>query len=431
MTPPNVEVSLARLSGELEQLARFSDAEPPAVTRVLFTKPDLEARAYLKGLFTGAGLAVREDPAGNVFARWPGAEPGLSAVGTGSHTDAIPFSGRYDGTVGVLGALEALRALRASGWRPRSSLELLMFTSEEPTRFGLGCLGSRLLSGSLAPATAAALTDASGVTFEAARRQAGCVGELSDVRLPDGHYAAFVELHIEQGPLLEREQVPIGAVTAIAAPAALRAQVEGEGGHAGAVLMPERKDALCAAAEIILAVEAAARSSRSPDAVATTGTCRAHPGAINSIPSRVTLEIDVRDTDLASRDRALERVRQVIAEVVGRRGLRAEVELLNADPPAQAGPEVVGAIQSACARLGLPYKRMISRAYHDSLFMARVCPTGMIFIPCKDGISHRPEEHSSPEAIGRGVEVLALTLAELAGAAPGSVAPPGPRLPVY
>jgi N-carbamoyl-L-amino-acid hydrolase len=417
MTPPNVQVGLARLTGELEQLARFSDAEPPAVTRVLFTEPDRRARAFLKGLFAEAGLSVREDPAGNVFARWPGAEPGLPAVGTGSHADAIPFSGRYDGTVGLLGGLEALRALRASGWRPRRSLELLLFTSEEPTRFGVGCLGSRLLSGALAPAAAAALTDAAGATFEEARRQAGCEGDLAGVRLPAGHFAAFVELHIEQGPLLERERVPIGAVTAIAAPAALRVEIEGDGGHAGAVLMPDRKDALCAAAEVVLAVEEAARSSGSPDTVATTGTCRAHPGAINSIPSRVTLEIDVRDIDLATRDRALDRIRRAIADIAARRGLRAEARFLNSDPPASAGREVLAAIESACRRLRLPYKLMVSRAYHDSLFMARVCPTGMIFIPCKDGISHRPEEHSSPEAIGRGVEVLALTLAELAGTA--------------
>jgi ureidoglycolate amidohydrolase len=419
MTLPQVRIDLARITGELEQLARFSDADSPAVTRILFTGPDLKARAFLKGLFTKAGLSIREDPAGNLFARWPGAEAGLPAVGTGSHTDAIPFSGRYDGTVGVLGGLEALRALRLAGWQPRRSLELLMFTSEEPTRFGVGCLGSRLLSGSLAPTAAAALKDADGATFDEVRRQAGCVGALADVRLAEGHYAAFVELHIEQGPLLEREQVPIGAVTAIAAPAALRVRLEGEGGHAGAVLMPDRKDALCAAAEVVLAVEAAAKASGRPDTVATTGVCRVHPGAINSIPGRVTLEIDVRDTDLGSRDRVVDRVRLAIRQTAARRGLQAEVEVLNADPPAEAGPEVLGAIQVACRRLQLACKPLVSRAYHDSLFMARLCPTGMIFIPCRGGISHRPDEYSSPEAIGRGVEVLALTLAELAGTAPG------------
>lgn len=414
MSVPTLQIDADRLSAELEQLARFSDAEPPAVTRVLFTEPDLHARAFLKGLFAETGLTVREDPAGNLFARWPGAEPELPAVATGSHTDAIPFAGRYDGTVGVLGGLAAIRALQAAGWRPRRPIELVVFTSEEPTRFGIGCLGSRLLSGSLGPAAAAALRDADGRTFEEVRQQAGRGGSLDEVRLPDGHYAAFVELHIEQGPLLERKQVPIGAVTAIAAPASLRVELRGEGGHAGAVLMPDRKDALCAAAEIILAVEAAARASGSPDTVATTGGCRVHPGAINSIPGLVTLEIDVRDIDLAPRDRVVEHVRQAVARTA-RRGVSARVEVLNADPPARASADVLDAIAWACARARLTCEPLISRAYHDALFLARVCPMGMIFIPCRDGVSHRPDEYSSPEAIARGAHVLALTLARLAG----------------
>jgi ureidoglycolate amidohydrolase len=411
----SIQVDVARLIGDLEQLARFSDADPPAVTRVFFSEQDLQARAFLKGRFAEAGLAVRQDPAGNLFARWTGSEPALPAVGTGSHTDAIPFSGRYDGTVGVLGALYAIIALQAASWRPRRSIELLMFTSEEPTRFGIGCVGSRLLSGSLSPDAVALLKDGSGTTFDEARRQAGCSGALAQVRLPPGYYAAFVELHIEQGPLLERGHIPIGAVTAIAAPAALRVRLDGEGGHAGAVLMPQRKDALCAAAEIVLAVEQAAKATGRSDTVATTGVCQVHPSAINSIPARVVLEIDMRDTDLAARDRVVGDVQQAIQESAGRRGLQVKVDVLNADPPASAAPEVVGAIEAACRRLQLGCLRMVSRAYHDSLFMARVCPTGMIFIPCKDGISHRPDEYSSPEAIADGVKTLALTLAELAG----------------
>jgi len=413
MTLPDVKVDSLCLSRELEQLASFSDAAPPAVTRVLFTEPDRQARLFLKKLLAEAELSIREDAVGNLFARWPGTEPALPAVGTGSHTDAIPFSGRYDGTVGVLGGLEAIRALKGTGWQPRRSIELLMFTSEEPTRFGLGCLGSRLLSGSLDADKAAQLKDGDGLTLEQVRRQAGCGGSLGDVRLPQRYYSAFVELHIEQGPLLERMQIAIGAVTAIAAPAALRVQLEGEGGHAGAVLMPERKDALCAAAEIILAVEAVAKSGGSADTVATTGVCRVHPGAINSIPSQVTLEIDVRDIDLKKRDQVVKKLSDAIQDA-SRRGVRLQVELLNADPPAQAGREVLGAIQTACQRLRLSCQPMVSRAYHDSLFMARLCPTGMIFIPCKDGISHRPDEYSSPEAIANGVRVLALTLAQLA-----------------
>src|SRR5205085_6580449 len=235
------------------------------------------AREYVKDLCAGAGLAVREDTVGNIFARWVGTDPEQAAVATGSHIDAIPHAGRYDGTVGVLGGLEAIRALQRSGFRPRRSIELLLFTSEEPTRFGIGGLGSRLLSGTLDPAKAVSLKDKEGKSLDEWRAAAGFRGELCSTLLPPGHYAGFVELHIEQGPLLEKNGTPLGIVTAIAAPASLRIWVEGEGGHAGAVLMPNRHDALCAAAEIVLAVEAATKATGAIDTVGTTGVCDVFP----------------------------------------------------------------------------------------------------------------------------------------------------------
>jgi N-carbamoyl-L-amino-acid hydrolase len=291
-----------------------------------------------------------------------------------------------------------------------------MFTSEEPTRFGMGCVGSRGLCGALSPERLADLRDKDDQRLDDIRRAAGFTADLSSVRMPANYYAAFAELHIEQGPLLERENIPIGVVTAIAAPAAMRVTVDGEGGHAGAVLMPARKDALCAAAEIILAVEAAAKGSGSPDAVATTGVCCVHPGAINSVPSQVKLEIDIRDVRLEPRDKAVSTVRAAIDDVASHRGVKAAVDLLNADPPATMAEAVVSAAAEACKSLGLPHKRMVSRAYHDSLYMSRICDTGMIFIPCRNGVSHRPDEYAAPEAIANGVGVLALTLAQLSEA---------------
>jgi N-carbamoyl-L-amino-acid hydrolase len=413
VTEFRIAANRERISRELDELAAFSDGEPPAVTRVLYTKADLRARAYLKQLCTASGLTVREDPVGNLFARWNGADAQLPAVATGSHIDAIPHSGRYDGTVGVLGGLEAIRSLQAAGFRPRRSIELLMFTSEEPTRFGIGCVGSRALCGALSADALGNLRDTDDHWFDHVRQSAGFHGPLANVRLAADCYAAFVELHIEQGPLLERVGVPVGVVTAIAAPASLRIQFEGEGGHAGAVLMPARRDALCAAAEIILAVEAGAKSSGSPDTVATTGICRVHPGAINSIPNKVILDIDVRDIQLDARDRALAQIRASVADVIKHRQVAATIELLNSDPPAKMAAPIIDAIEAVCGQLGQTHQRMVSRAYHDSLFMSRLCPTGMVFIPCRDGISHRPDEYAEPEAIRRGVEVLALTLAKL------------------
>jgi N-carbamoyl-L-amino-acid hydrolase len=402
------------LRAEIDELARFSSAPAPAVTRVLFSDEDLQARAWLREKFAAVGLAVREDAVGNIFARWPGSEPDLPPVATGSHADAIPNAGKYDGVVGVLGALEAVRLLQREGFRPRRSVEIIMFTAEEPTRFGLGCLGSRILSGTLGAARVASLRDGEGQTLDDLRARAGCGGDVDSARLAPDCYSAFLELHIEQGPILEREGLDIGVVEKIAAPAAFRVKITGEGGHAGAVLMPARRDAGLAAAEIALAVERAALESGSPDTVGTTGVFRIEPGAINSVPCAATLEIDLRDTSLETRDRAEAAIRAAVAEVAARRRVDATFEVINSDAPAICDPALVETILHAAEALGFRARRMISRAYHDSLFMARLCPTAMIFIPCRNGWSHRPDEFASAEAIDKGVTVLADALRVLA-----------------
>ena len=301
---PKIAVDSAALSRRLQELALISEAPAPVVTRVLFSEADQRGRDYVRRSAREAGLTLREDAVGNIFARWAGSEPTLPAVGTGSHTDAIPNAGRYDGVVGVLGGFEALHALKRAGFKPRRSIEVVMFTAEEPTRFGLGCLGSRLLAGALPLEKARALRDREGRSLEEWRTAAGCLGPLESVTLAEGFYHAFVELHIEQGPLLEKEGIPIGIVEHIAGPSSYRVSLLGEGGHAGAVLMPGRRDAGLAAAEIALAVERAATLSGSPDTVGTTGVFRIEPGAVNSVPYRAYLEIDLRDTRLDPREKA-------------------------------------------------------------------------------------------------------------------------------
>jgi ureidoglycolate amidohydrolase len=412
-----LSVNSEQLQRELMELATYSEVEAPAVTRVVFSEKDLEARKYLKGLFVDAGLEVREDAVGNTFARWVGREAGLPAVGTGSHVDAIPNAGMYDGTVGVLGGLEAIRALQRSGFTPCRSIELLIFTSEEPTRFGIGCLGSRLLSGALSRDAGRGLKDGAGRGLDEVRAAAGFIGALDAVALPKGYYSGFVELHIEQGKILERERSSIGVVESIAAPASLRIMVEGEGGHAGGVLMADRHDALAGVAEIILAVEKLARASGSVDSVATVGICNVFPGAVNSIPSRVTLALDVRDTELRRRDSLVEGILRAGAVVAESRGLSIQHIMLNADAPARCSIDIRRLIVWACDEHGISHRGIVSRAYHDSLFLSRITDVAMIFIPCRGGVSHRPDEYASPEDIARGVLVLAETLGGLAGAA--------------
>jgi ureidoglycolate amidohydrolase len=416
------QINEDRLIGELKTLASFTSVEPSsegtAVTRIVFTEDDLRARAWLKERASHAGFSVREDAVGNTFIRWAGTQPELAAIGTGSHTDALPFAGMYDGTVGVLGGLEAMRALHESGFKPVRSIELLVFTSEEPTRFGIGCLGSRLLSGSLPPDHADALYDQTGASLAEVRAAAGFTGPLSGVRAPAKSYAGWVELHIEQGPLLEREGLSIGIVTSIAAPAGYRFTITGFGGHAGALLMPDRRDALCAAAELILSVErhalAANAAAHGVDTVATVGICDVHPGAVNSVPSKVTLQLDIRDTDPVRREGVMEAIRLDCDRLRRTRGVAIAETLVNADEPTQCSPHIIEVLDDVCAERAITTRKMVSRAYHDTSFMALLAPVAMIFIPCRNGVSHRPDEYASDADIVRGTSVLAATLARLA-----------------
>jgi len=428
----NFTINTTRLQDELHHLATLTDClssldpNSTAVTRIVFTPRDLEARAYIRTLAEAAGFTLRVDAIGNTFIRFPGSDPTLPAVGTGSHTDAIPYAGMYDGTVGVLGGLEAMRSLKEAGFQPTRSIETLMFTSEEPTRFGIGCIGSRLLGGSIDPATADALPDRlpetdlkapTNLTLQAVRTAAGFTGSLDTVKLPPHYYHAWVELHIEQGPLLEREQIPIGIVTNIAAPASYRYEITGFGGHAGALLMPDRRDALCAAAEVILSVEkhtlAANAASGTSDSVATVGTVAVYPGAINSVPSRVTLTLDIRDTDVARRNQIMAALHADIRDIQSLRQVTITEQEINADVPAISDPRILATLESICNSESIPYKKMVARAYHDTNFIAPIAPVAMLFIPCRNGVSHRPDEYATPESIALGTRVLALALAQL------------------
>ena len=418
-----IKINRTRLQKEIDDLALITEAEPPVVTRILFSEADLRGRVFVKNLCREAGLILREDAVGNIFARWQGADENLPAVATGSHIDAIPNAGKYDGVVGVLGAIEAIRALQKSGFQPKHSVELIIFTSEEPTRFGVGCLGSRLLSGVLSSEKAALLKDQDGKNLEFWRTRGGCKGKLDSIKLPKNYYSAFVELHIEQGPILETEKISIGIVEKIAAPSTLRLQLTGVGGHAGTTLMPERRDASLAGAEIALAVEKIVKASGSPDTVGTTGIFRIEPGAVNSVPCRAHLEIDLRDTRVATRNAALKQIEKTAHEICKRRRIKLEMERLNVDPPAICDAALVKMISGICRRQNISCKKMTSRAYHDSLFMAQICPTTMIFIPCFKGYSHRPDEFSSRKQIEKGVAILAETLAVGASLATSEMVP--------
>jgi hydantoinase/carbamoylase family amidase len=403
------------LHGWIDRLAELNSArEGGGITREVYTPEYARATEYVGGLMRDAGLEVRLDSAGNLFGRWPGADAGAGRVLTGSHFDTTLNAGRLDGVLGVLGAIEAVAQLRASGFVPRRTIELIGFAGEEP-RFGAGCIGSRAMVGSISRGDLDEMHDRDGVSVAAAMRASGLDPDrLDEARLDAASVHAFVELHIEQGAVLEASGVPIGVVEQIAAPHDLRVTLRGAATHAGATPMHLRRDALVGAAEIVVALERLARASSSGTTVATVGVLQVSPGAVNVVPGEVRMDIDVRDGDLEARTEVVDALLAALAEVAGRRGLELAVSTITRDVPAACSPRVIDAVRLACEELDLPWLAMTSGAYHDAMVLGAKVPIGMIFVPSVGGVSHHPDEHTEPADLERGVAVLARTLARLA-----------------
>ena len=404
-----------RLHDAIAELARFND-DPVAggITREVYTPTYAAALERVAGWMGEAGLDVRLDPVGNLFGRWEGAEPDAPLVLTGSHVDTTLNAGRYDGVVGVLGAIEAVHLLHDDGASPRRSIELVAWAGEEP-RFGTGCVGSRAAAGRLERADLDRLCDRDGTSMAAALRAAGFDPDrLSDAAIDPAGVHALVELHIEQGAVLEEGGEPIGVVEAIAAPHDLRLTLRGAATHAGGTPMRLRRDALAGAAEAMTALERIACDSPSGTTVGTVGVLRVRPGAINVVPGEVELDVDVRDSDLAARTQVVETSLAAAREIATRRGLELEIATIVEDTPVACDARVVEAAADAARELGLPFRRMISGAYHDAMIMGARVPIGMIFVPSAGGISHHPDEYTEPDDLERGVRVLAGTLARLA-----------------
>jgi hydantoinase/carbamoylase family amidase len=333
---------------------------------------------------------------------------------TGSHVDTTLNAGRYDGVLGVLGAVAALGTLRSSGRPLRRAIEVVAFAGEEP-RFGTGCIGSRAVMGDLAREDLDRLVDRDGVSLAAALEQAGFDPDaIEDAAWDPEAVHAFLELHIEQGIVLESSGDQVGIVDAIAAPHDLRITLTGSADHAGATPMSLRRDALAGAAEAMVELERLAAGSPSGTTVGTVGVLRLAPGAINVVPGVVELDVDVRDSDVEARQAVVDGFLATVGVLASRRGLTAEVDEIVRDEPRACAPFVVEACEQACAALGVRSRHMISGAYHDSLILARRVPVGMLFVPSAGGVSHRPDEHTDREDVERGAAVLGEALALLA-----------------
>jgi len=398
-----------RARARLDELALIT-AEPGRITRLYLTPEHRRAADLVARWLRDAGMAVREDEAGNVIGRIEGAQPGRPAVLLGSHIDSVIDAGRFDGPLGVVTAIAAVEALAESGERLPFPIEVAAFGDEEGVRFGSTFLGSQALAGTL-DARALALRDRDGISVaEALRAYGKDPDRLTRAPPANGPYRLFLEVHIEQGPVLERKGLPVGVVTAIAGQTRLWVDLAGEAGHAGTVPMAGRRDALVAAAHAILLVE---RRCRAPGLVGTVGRLDVHPGASNVIPGRVGFSVDIRSADDALRQAAVADVIAGIEALVRRHRVDFEIRIQQETPAAACAPELARALSGAVAREGLAVELLVSGAGHDAMALAASMPVGMLFVRCRGGISHHPAEHADTADIDVAIRVLLRTLREL------------------
>lgn len=408
-----MEINSGRLWSRLMELGEIGKRDSGGVTRFSFTPEEQQARVQVIKYMLEAGLEVREDAAGNVIGRLEGTNPQAPAVLTGSHIDTVPDGGKFDGALGVIAAIEALQVMRERGKESVHPIEVIAFTDEEGSRFGFGMIGSRAMAGTLRPEDLEH-RDERGVSIAEAMRAAGVdperVGEAA--KLP-GEVKAYIELHIEQGKVLESRNSPVGLVTGIAGPLWQQFTLTGQAGHAGATPMNMRKDPMQAAAELLGQIYGEA--GRYPNAVATVGKIRALPGGVNVIPGQVEFSLDLRDIDEADRDSLEAAIRDQAYRICGNRGIGLQIDLLQRVAPAPSSPEVRQAISEAGRAAGLPsLPTLVSGAGHDGMQFSSRWPLGMIFVRSRDGVSHSPEEWSSPEDCASGAEVLYHALLALA-----------------
>lgn len=413
-------ISKERLQKRLDALAAIGKGAD-GYYRLAFTDPDWQGRDYLMEEMKKAGLTPRVDPFGNVIARRAGtdADPDAPAVLFGSHADSVPGGGNFDGIVGTICALEVMTSLQEEGFANELPLEQVLFMCEESSRFGAATLGSRAMRAELTLEDLHRLKDKQGVTlYEALKGRDLRPDELTSA-VYNGPAKSFLEVHIEQGKVLEAKNIPLGLVTGIAAPTRFRVRIGGSADHSGATPMGLRRDGACFAAEVILAVEKIAsqygQENDCPAVVGTVGIVDVTPNVMNVIPGRVTLGIDIRSISAEAKADAARRIKDFIAEVSARRNIPYEIEPVSDEKPAVLSEAIVDLLANTAAEI-LPEAvtlRMPSGAGHDAMHWAEYCPTGMIFIPCKDGVSHNGAEQANIDDITDACRLLEAAVKKL------------------
>ncbi len=400
-----MNVSSSRIKRFLDELASFNATQGQGITRMSYGTQAHDARAWLRRQMELAGLQVHEDAIGNVIGTLPGARDSLPSVMIGSHFDTVPHGGAFDGAAGVVMALEIATLFHEQGLHPYYPLEVVALVEEEGASFGRGLLASSAMAGHITSQMLESLHDSAGVSAAQRMSEAGYAPQevSSVIRTPES-LKAFIELHIEQGPVLEQTATDLGIVDAIVGMTQLSVTLTGKAGHAGTTPMDKRQDALLAASHIISQVGEFARQAGDAT-VATVGKLQVYPNGSNVIPHQVVFSVDIRSRDEQKLRQVIGQTREAISQQANH-GITAEIEQPLYVSPTPMAPEIVRNLKQQCDRLGYSHRTMVSGAGHDAMVFAGLTPTALLFVPSRDGLSHHPDEWSDAEQIAKGVEVI-------------------------
>ena len=407
-------MNINRLELMFNEITKYGQTNK-GINRLAYSEEETQALNYIKSICDDEGFLVKKDSIGNMIIRREGTQTDLPVVATGSHIDSVYEAGKYDGVIGVVSALEVLRSLNEENIETTHPIELIIFACEESARFGTATIGSKAMTGMLKKEDTELLVDRNGISFKKALEDVGLSSDdLQTVIRDKSEFKCFIELHIEQGPILEQKQIDIGIVSGIAAPTRFKVNVIGEASHSGSTPMSFRKDALTGAAEISLMLESIAQAEAHHGTVATVGVCKVSPGAMNVVPGEVELMIDIRSIDAQSKKRVVDQFTLEVNDITKRRSLSATIDLLSDEVPILMNRKIIDKLTEVCKKRELTHLEMPSGAGHDAMNMAKYCATSMIFVPSKDGLSHNQAEFTALSDIAKGANVLKEILIKLA-----------------
>lgn len=407
----SLQINHERLKKRLVDLSLIGRIQETGVCRLTLSEEDKQAQLLVEKWMHGAGLVTKIDPLGNLIGQWIGKDDSLPILMVGSHIDSQPYGGQFDGPVGVLGALEAIETMKEQGYQPERTIEVISFTDEEGCRFDKGLFGSRGIIG-LLEENELERKDHNGITRRQALIEFGCnPDKLEEAVYPKGRIGSFLEMHIEQGPILDRGNKPVGLVTGISGPLWLTVELKGFAGHAGSVPMDHRQDALLAAAEIIITLRKLVTVDSAAPTVGTVGKIEAFPNSRNIIPENVSFSIDLRDIDITRRRKIEKELYKAIDEICDRHQVNKTIIVDTDSEPRYSSKEILDEMRAAAKMVfDEPLPELMSGPFHDALAMSNICDFGMIFVRCKDGISHNPKESCYYEDISLGTELLYRTI---------------------